>query len=96
MKKAIKIWARGVAALAMSLGLASAGIVLPAPAQASPGCWEQVENECSYLYQGWGYSDAQDCAQKEPCMVCPRDGHTCYEIDWIDNDPFGRHALHPH
>jgi hypothetical protein len=84
MTEGTKGKARRLAAAAMSIGLASAGIVLPAPAQASPGCWETVQMQCAYQWQAWGYYSDQQCAAEEPCRYCPPDGHDCFEIDWID------------
>lgn len=79
----------GLAASLMLAGAATFGTAASAQ-ESGPACWARVQNQCTYQYQAWGYVSEQDCAQQEPCRVCPRDGHTCYEIDWIDRDFVGR------
>ena len=74
--------------LVASLALAGAGpFGWTASAQyGGTDCWSQIANQCEYSYSAWGYGSPQQCAERAGCLYCPRDGHTCFEIDWIDND----------
>lgn len=75
-----------IASMALAGAMISGSAASAQSTGSDPWCWSQIANQCEYSYSAWGYGSPQQCAERAGCLYCPRDGHTCFEIDWIDDD----------
>lgn len=70
MTKGFTRKARAFAAVAMTIGLSAAGLIVPAPAQALQPCNYYVIRECK-ANSGAPYRSVEECIDIESSYVCP-------------------------